>query len=192
MCLPSASSKHHATLRELGAKKCFDYTDPDVVDKILYAATATASHENKNDNIGTGIPYIVGCIGSVEATLRPLSKIARTAKWPSCSPSLYDMPQRPRRCCTRWMSTLSRGSSEAEGVELSGVRTHFYMQDEFWREKLLPEMMPALVAEGKIMPNKVRTVEGSTLLTRAERALEILRGREVSGEKLVWRVSEEE
>lgn len=40
-------------------------------------------------------------------------------------------------------------------------------------------------------PNKQRVVEGGTLLERAQRALDLLRERAPSGEKLVWRVAEE-
>lgn len=51
--------------------------------------------------------------------------------------------------------------------------------------------MPTLLDQGIVKPNKVRNVEGQSLLERAQRALDILRRRKVSGERLVWRVSED-
>jgi len=50
--------------------------------------------------------------------------------------------------------------------------------------------MPALLAEGVVKPNKQKVIEGATLLERAQTALDTLRRKGVSGEKLVWRVAE--
>jgi hypothetical protein len=50
--------------------------------------------------------------------------------------------------------------------------------------------MPALLAEGAVKPNKQKVIEGATLLERAQKALDTLRRKAVSGEKLVWRVAE--
>lgn len=58
-------------------------------------------------------------------------------------------------------------------------------------ELLQPVIMPGLLAQGIIVPNRVQIVEGKTLLERAQKALDILRRRRVSGERLVWRVSED-
>ncbi|KAF7548284.1 hypothetical protein G7046_g8722 [Stylonectria norvegica] len=79
----------------------------------------------------------------------------------------------------------------AEGVIARGVRTHFYLDNEFYKEKLQPEIVPALLKEGVIAPNRQRVVEGATLVERAQNALTLLRRRDVSGERLVWRVAEE-
>ena len=53
-----------------------------------------------------------------------------------------------------------------------------------------PDIVPALLAQGVVKPNKQRIVEGTTLLERATNALRILRDRAQSGEKLVWRVDD--
>jgi len=50
--------------------------------------------------------------------------------------------------------------------------------------------MPTLLAEGVVKPNKQKVIEGDTLLERAQKAMDTLRRKEVSGEKLVWRVAE--
>ena len=64
-------------------------------------------------------------------------------------------------------------------------------QNKFHAKHLQPEIMPFLVEKGVIKPNKQKIVEGKTLLERAQNALDALRRKEVSGERLVWRVSEE-
>lgn len=50
--------------------------------------------------------------------------------------------------------------------------------------------MPKLLAEGIVKPNRFRIVEGKTMLERAQNALDLLRRKEVSAERLVWRVAE--
>jgi len=50
--------------------------------------------------------------------------------------------------------------------------------------------MPTLLARGIVKPNKYRIIEGETLLERAQAALDALRRKEASGERLVWRVSQ--
>ena len=47
-----------------------------------------------------------------------------------------------------------------------------------------------MLAQGIIKPNKQRIVEGATLLARAQAALDLLRRRAPSGERLVWRVAD--
>jgi hypothetical protein len=50
--------------------------------------------------------------------------------------------------------------------------------------------MPALLAGGGVKPNRQLIVEGATLLERAEKALDLLRRKVPSAERLVWRVAE--
>ncbi len=50
--------------------------------------------------------------------------------------------------------------------------------------------MPTMLAEGIVKPNSYRIIEGKTLLERAQAAMDALRRKEVSGERLVWRISE--
>ncbi|KAL8645187.1 MAG: hypothetical protein Q9226_007412 [Calogaya cf. arnoldii] len=75
-----------------------------------------------------------------------------------------------------------------EGVEVKGVRTHFYLDDPFLASRLQPEIMPTLLAQGMVRPNRQKIVEGATLLERAQKALDMLRRKEVSGERLVWQI----
>lgn len=47
-----------------------------------------------------------------------------------------------------------------------------------------------MLEQGIVKPNKYRVIEGRTLRERAQRAIDALRRKEVSGERLVWRISE--
>jgi hypothetical protein len=50
--------------------------------------------------------------------------------------------------------------------------------------------MPTMLKEGIVRPQKQKLVEGATLLERAQTAMDMLRRKEASMERLVWRVSE--
>lgn len=98
----------------------------------------------------------------------------------------------------------------ADGVDVRGVRTHFYLsvsypqpptlqtyesnisQNELLKENAQPKIIPALLKDGIITPNRYRVLEGSTAVERAQKAVDILRNKEVSGERLVWRIADED
>lgn len=50
--------------------------------------------------------------------------------------------------------------------------------------------MPAMLANETVRPQKQRLVEGDTMLARAQTAMNMLRKKEASMERLVWRVAE--
>ena len=50
--------------------------------------------------------------------------------------------------------------------------------------------MPAMLAGGAVKPSRAILVEAPTLLGRAEKALDMLRRKVPSAERLVWRISE--
>ena len=50
--------------------------------------------------------------------------------------------------------------------------------------------MPAMLKAGVVTPQKQRMIDGATLLERAQNAMDMLRCKDVSMERLVWRVSE--
>ncbi|KAF7554615.1 hypothetical protein G7Z17_g2767 [Cylindrodendrum hubeiense] len=173
-----ASEKHHPELLDYGATCCFDYRKTDVTDRIR-------AHVEY-------IPYVIDCIGQLEGTLRPLSRIAEKG-----TKVAIMMPAIVRDATEEQEPELSMDPSELlvgewkDGVELLGVRTFFYEQNEVFKWHLQPDIMPALLESGIIKPNKQRIVEAETLLERAQKALDLLRERAPSGERLVWRVSEE-
>lgn len=174
-----SSARQHSLLKSLGATHVFDYATP--IEDLAVKLSNALGH----------IPYFLDCIGSHTGSVVPISQLAQPTSvvaimlpvilrdaTSSISP-LYSLDV---STCADWKT----------GVEARGVRTHFYLENEVFARLLQPEIMPTLVQMGVVRPNRVRIVQGVTMLERAQGALDLLVGRGVSGEKLVWRVSEEE
>ena len=64
-------------------------------------------------------------------------------------------------------------------------------QNDFFKQHLQPDIMPALLQNGVVTPQRQKIVQGTTLLERAQKAMDMLRRKEASMERLVWRVSED-
>ena len=64
------------------------------------------------------------------------------------------------------------------------------LQNEFFKYHLQPDIMPTMLKERFVEPQKQKIVEGATLLERAQKAMDMLRCKEASMERLVWRVSD--
>lgn len=56
----------------------------------------------------------------------------------------------------------------------------------------MPEILGGMLAQGAVQPNQYREIQGDDLLTRAQKALDIMRSGTVSGERLVWKVWDEQ
>lgn len=63
-------------------------------------------------------------------------------------------------------------------------------QNEMLRDHLQSTIMPTMLAEGIVKPISQRIIEGKTMLERAQKAMDALRRKEASGERLVWRVAD--
>lgn len=178
-----AGGKHHETLKRYGAKVCFDYRgEKDVVDRV--------GEFIKND--GGEVGYVFDCIGSLDGSVRPVSKIAEAE---SCKVAIL-LPVIVKDAASGIMPEYTMDVLECadwkEGVLPSGVRTHFWMDNKFLAEKLQTQIMPWALATGVVEPNEQRIVAAPTLLERAQKALDMLREKQVSGGRLVWRVAEKE
>ncbi|ORY71681.1 zinc-binding dehydrogenase [Pseudomassariella vexata] len=183
-----ASSKHHEVLRGMGAKVAYDYNEHGVVGRVSEYASRT---NGKSD--GPKVPYIFDCIGSLEGTLRPLAEIAeKGTKAAILLPVIVkdatatDVPEYELDV------TKTLPGKWAEGVELNGVRAHFWEETSGLKDRFMGEIMPTLLEEGIVQANKQRIVEGETMLERAQTALDLLREKAPSGERLVWRVADDE
>ncbi|TVY89685.1 Dehydrogenase [Lachnellula willkommii] len=188
--LTTASPHHHELLRSLGASAVFDYRAPDVVARILDAAAAADGDAGGDGGGGeAGVPFVLDCIGSLNGSLAPLAEIAGSG---STVAVLLPVIVRDATEGQAPLYSLDAGGAVAwkAGVEVRGVRTHFYLDNEFFKQKLQSEIMPTLLGQGIVKPNRFRVVEGSTLRERAQGAMDMLRRREASGERFVWRVSE--
>ncbi|OIW35574.1 zinc-binding dehydrogenase [Coniochaeta ligniaria NRRL 30616] len=180
-----ARAKHHEYLKELGAKVCFDYTDGDVVEKVL-------RYVGEGKEGKPRVPYVLDCIGSLEGTLKKIAELAeRGTKVAIMLPVIVKHATEKEAPVYEMDVNKVLPGAWKEGVELKGTRTHFYLQNEFFKDHLQSEIVPALLEQGVIKPNKLKIVEGKTMLERAENARQLLRSQAVSGEKLVWRVADE-
>ncbi|KAI7816637.1 chaperonin 10-like protein [Gamsiella multidivaricata] len=180
--LTVSSNQHHEYLKNLGATVCFDYRKPDVVNNIL---------DYLKDAEEPKVPYILDCIGSLNGTLEPLAKIAqRGSRVAVMLPVIVKDASEEEEPVYEMDVSKCLPGKWANGAIVRGVRTHFYLQNDFFKEKLQPEILPSLLAQGIIKPNNQRVVEGATLVERAQNALTLLRSKAVSGEKLVYKVSE--
>ena len=115
----TASAKHHGMLKKLGAQQVFDYRDADVVQSIKSA----------NQSSKTGKPairYIFDCIGSKDGSLAHISKIAEAG-----TTVAVVLPVVIRDASETEAPEYAMDPAEeaqwADGVELSGVRAHFYL-----------------------------------------------------------------
>lgn len=123
--LAVASGKHHQYLTSLGASAVFDYTKPNVTSEIRdHAATITSTGSSS-----AKIPYIIDCIGSIDGTLKPLTQIAEPGSRVAVmlpvilkDATVEDEPEYEMD-----VAKVLPGQW-ADGVELRGVRTHFYLE----------------------------------------------------------------
>ncbi|EAQ89238.1 hypothetical protein CHGG_05857 [Chaetomium globosum CBS 148.51] len=186
--LAVAAGKHHEVLRGMGARRCFDYREGDVVGEIERYLDLEGREEGR-----PRVPYIVDCIGSREGTLRPLTKIAEKGSRVAVMLPVINVHAGGDRKPELEMDVSKALPGQwKDGVDLKGVRTLLYHENEFFKNHLQPEIIPALLEQGVVQPNKQRVVEGKTLLERAQKALDLLKDQAVSGEKLVWRVADGE
>ena len=198
----TASPSHHEFLRSLGATQVFDYRDPQVTELILDAA-----NRGKDTATEPSVPFVLDCIGSKYGSIAPIAKIAQKGSKVAVLLPII-VRDSSDEVAPEYAMDVQAAAEWNEGVVARGVRTHFYLevsivlglyrafryltslQNKLFAKSLQPEIMPALLADGVVKPNRQRLVEGKTLLERAQKALDALRRKEVSGERLVWRVSD--
>jgi len=172
----TASAHNHAHLKGLGASHAFDYRNPDFVDEILTAAGGKI--KTAVDIIAArpsldAISKVVGP-GSKVAILLPVKK-GETVTNATDSDMVLGIPDAVRAKFT--------------GVELIPVATFQYQTDEYVRENLMPKILPELLANGLVKPNRIRLLKEGTLKERVEVGLDLLRNNKVSGEKIVVEIN---
>lgn len=117
--LAVASGKHHEYLKGIGATATFDYRKDDVIDKIK---------DHVKDEAEPKVPSILDCIGSLDGTLKPLTKIAQKgSRLGAMLPIiLKDATEESEPEYEMDASKVLVGEW-AEGALIRGVRTHFYL-----------------------------------------------------------------
>jgi NADPH:quinone reductase-like Zn-dependent oxidoreductase len=113
--LTTASPSHHAYLRTIGAAHVFDYRDPEVSKQIIEAV-------EKNS---PAVPFILDCIGSKSGSLAKAAKIAqRGTKVAVLLPVI--VKDATEDTAPEYSMEAETQAQWEEGVEVRGVRTHFY------------------------------------------------------------------
>lgn len=179
--ITTASKTHHQKLRGYGAVQCFDYRGADVENAILSFVNSQSS--------GNGLGYVLDCIGSAQGSVMPISHIVREGAEVAVLLPVIVRDAAPG-IKPIYMMEVEKAAEWPLGVHTVGVRTHFYLDNEFLKERLQNEIMPTVLEKGIIEPNEQLIVEGETLLERVEKGLSLLREKKVSGARLVWRVSD--
>jgi threonine dehydrogenase-like Zn-dependent dehydrogenase len=114
--IATSSSAHHAHLLTLGATKCYDYRSPTLTEDLMQDIVS----EDK-----PAFPLIIDCIGSQPGSLTPLSRIATSGS--TVAVMLPVILQHATDDVVPQYSMDARASMQwASGVEVRGVRTHFY------------------------------------------------------------------
>ena len=173
--LATASKRNHALLNECGATSVFDYNDAQVTSKIHEAAG------NK------GVDLVLDCIGSQSGSLAPISKVLSNGSTVAVLLPVI-IRDASETEAPEYAMEVTSAAEWKDGVKVKGVRTHFYQDNPFFRDHLQPGIMPRMLEMGVVKPNRQKIIEGKTLLDRAQKAMDVLRRKEVSGERLVWRV----
>lgn len=168
--ITTASTRHHAYLKEIGASVTVDYNS-----KTL------------ESDIGENVTYALDCVGDVEESLRKIGKVVK----PSSESRVAAML--PLRVGGKQVDKVVLEFEKGvlpDQVIYSGVRTHFYEQNAHYKEILQPQIVPELLASGKIKPNRVTIVNDQpSRLANYQKAIDLLYKGDVSGEKLVIQIS---
>ena len=127
-----ASKKHHQELLTLGAAVCFDYQEKDVTEVIRrFVAVAVPPSSSSPD-----IPLVLDCIGDLEGSLRPLTRLAeKGTKVAVMLPVINKHATEDEPPEYEMDATKVLEGEWKEGVILRGVRTHFYTHVSSSRQK---------------------------------------------------------
>jgi NADPH:quinone reductase-like Zn-dependent oxidoreductase len=113
--LTTASPSHHSYLRSIGAAHVFNYRDPEV---SKYIIEAVGDHSPV-------VPFILDCIGSKSGSLDQAARIAQKGtKVAVLLPVIVQDATEDK--APEYSMEVEKQAQWAEGVEVRGVRTHFY------------------------------------------------------------------
>ncbi|KAK7464406.1 hypothetical protein VKT23_006570 [Stygiomarasmius scandens] len=181
----TASPKHHEYLRSLGATHTLDYRSPDFVKEV--AAIVTAEPGGNKDG---KVDLVLDCI-TAESTLSAIGKVVSPLGTLAILLPVKE-GDKVRGDEKMYMEIPEKMSGLIpQGTKIIGVRTFFYAQDEFLRENLMPKILPTLLEKGIIKPNKIRLLDErfGSFKDRVGAGLDLLRNNQISGEKVVVKVT---
>ena len=181
--ITTASKPHHERLRKYGAAECFDYRSGNV-------ASAIFKFLGLQEGTSKSIKFAIDCIGSQSGSMKPVAEVLHSGATVAILLPVIVVDASDAHEPVYSMD-VEKDVPWRDGVKASGVRTHFYLDNKFLADKLQSKIMPAALELGIVEPNDQMVVDGKTLLERAQKAMDMLKSRAVSGARLVWRVAEE-
>jgi NADPH:quinone reductase-like Zn-dependent oxidoreductase len=114
-----ASDSHRQLLQSFGANEVFDYKKADATAQILAFAKSLA-------RTGPAIPFALDCIGSKSGTLTPIANIVQTeTKVAVLLPVI--VRDASDTVAPEYSMDMRVSANWTEGVIVTGVRTHFYL-----------------------------------------------------------------
>ncbi|KAG2358805.1 hypothetical protein BDR07DRAFT_1293983, partial [Suillus spraguei] len=174
--IATASPRHHSYLKSLGAAHVIDYSADDMHEKILLAA-------------GKNLQFVLDCI-SAEGTLKSISSVvSRDGMVAMLLPVTEGSRHIAGKGMQMWMELPVDRNPFPDSVKLVGMRTLLYQQNEYLRDNLMPKILPRLLEEGIIQPNRVRLFEQGLLQDRSQEVLGVVWSGPVNGEKAVVKVA---
>ncbi|KAI1452461.1 GroES-like protein [Annulohypoxylon moriforme] len=112
----TASPRHHGFLKSKGAEEVFDYRSPTVVDDLL---------KTSQQGDAPIFPLIVDCIGSQVGSIDALSKIVQKGTTIAIMLPVI-LKHATEEEAPEYSMDASTSARWADGVNVRGVRTHFY------------------------------------------------------------------
>ncbi|KAF9011138.1 chaperonin 10-like protein [Cyathus striatus] len=159
-----AGYKKIVYLRSLGATHTFDYNSPTLQRMCLPPL------EEKGDNVGVDAITAVGTLKIISKIFSPTGKLAIL------------LPVKEG-------STVTGSLEEKMHFEIPEDSNPFpKTTDSVLKEKLMPKILPELLASGAIEPNRVRLLDQGSFKDRVELGLDLLRNNKIRGEKVVVKV----
>ncbi|KAG1747543.1 hypothetical protein EDB19DRAFT_1893882 [Suillus lakei] len=163
--IATASPRHYSYVKSLGAAHIVDYSTEDMAEKILLAA-------------GEGIQFVLDCI-SAEGTLKSISSIVSPD---GAVAMLLPVTEGSRH-------VAGKDNPFPDSVKLVGVRMLLHQQNEYLRDNLMQKILPRLLEEDIIQPNRIRLFDRRSLQDRYQEALSVVRNGQVDGEKVIVKVA---
>ncbi|KAJ6518345.1 hypothetical protein C8R47DRAFT_1232499, partial [Mycena vitilis] len=167
----TASPAHHEYLRSLGATHVFDYRSPTLAAEVAKAVGGDGDRRGE-------------CGGHARAYCGGVAPDGhRRGAAPDQAGGQVAVGDAPMY----WEIPTDRNPFAPE-TTFKYVRTFLYGQNEFLRDNLMPRILPELLEQGLIKPNRVRLLDQGTFKERVAEGLDLLRNNSVSGEKIIVKV----
>ncbi|KAJ7705190.1 chaperonin 10-like protein [Mycena metata] len=172
----TASPKHHAFLRTLGAAHVFDYASPTLPEDVARTIGGDGKFALVLDTITAE-----GTLARVAQVVRPSGSVALLLPIKGGDDVATD------GVMYHTVPEMERNPFAPE-TKLLYVRTFTYPQNAYLRDNLMPRILPELLTAGIIQPNRVRLLDQGTFKERVAIGLDLLRNNKISGEKLIVKV----